>query len=38
MRREKGRKEGTGIKKKEKYPYFVFLFNIGPYERKGSQK
>ena len=28
----KGKKRGTGIKK-EKYPYFVFLLNIGPYER-----
>ena len=32
-RREKGRKEGNSSKEEGKYPYFVSLFNIGPYDR-----
>ena len=31
---KKGRKEGNSSKKEGKYPYFVSLFNIGPYDRK----
>ena len=27
-------KKGIVVKKDEKYPYFVFSFNISPYERK----
>ena len=27
-------KRGIGVKKEGQYPYFVFLFNIGPYDRK----
>ena len=30
-RREKGRKEENRSKKEGKYPYFISLFNIGPY-------
>ena len=32
-RREKGRKEGNSSKE-GKYPYFVSLFYIGPYDRR----
>ena len=28
-----GKKEGNSSKKEGKYPYFVSLFNIGPYDR-----
>ena len=29
-------KKGIVVKKKGKYPYFVSLFNIGPYDRQKS--
>ena len=32
-RREKGSKEGNDSKKEGKYPYFISLFNIVPYDR-----
>ena len=31
-RRVKGRKKGNTSKKEGTYPYFVSLFNIGPYD------
>ena len=37
-RREKLRKEGNRSKKEGKFLYFVSLFNIGPYDKKGRQK
>lgn len=32
-KKEEGRKKGNSSKKIGKYPYFVFLVNIGPYNR-----
>ena len=34
--KEKRRKEGNRIEKGGKYPYFVSLFNVGPYNRQKS--
>ena len=37
-RRVKGRKKGNTSKKEGKYPYFVSLFNIGPYDSQNVCK